>query len=828
MATRRKQSRKAPHPDNEESEMYEDDEMEEGGVGGTCKLCGAKKGTCACESSGSLGEERTDGLVGFPEHGKPKPRVKDMKSLHGVYLKFCADDELAAYNRSLVRDAADGAPPYPNSSIENEGRFNLNFHDLSAIMDERNGVYTDLIESVPNLARFSFPETMQEDNDIIRKQNIIEEEFTQLNRSDWSEFYSNWDLLVNEMAQHGVALVYAPDELTWKWEAAGLDDFMVSKKAKARESAVDVMFIRGVFSVDTMYRMIKEEPVAKGAGWNIASAKRAMVRASRGLQGSANGYSSSWAGVRADLDADGVSNAYYKATDVRVVHVLVKEYESGAYSHYIMPEDGDGEDFLFFRNDRYLSDKDCFTIFTARIGRNGRYNSIRGDLYRAYPEAQALNRLRCAALDSTAHSMSIMLQPTDSESMEDMAIMLNGPITVLPPEANVITERVHPNLQNNAVPMIKDMTSTMRENLGMMRPANIDFANTQYGQQVQSMALGALTGAQVSRFYRSLKRVFEMQVDRIKRIGPMDPRFPEIAQFYARLAYRGVQPEEFLMVERIEPYRAAGNGSVGHRLAAFTQGIAQVGSLDEVGRHRFLLGYFSELFGRDIALQFVGQQETSRYVIDTKIAGFENTLIKEDPSIVAQPGENNFVHSQIHIQFVVSTVATIEEALRQPEVDPTPHLETIMWMGGILGHTEKHIEAMAMDVSRQRDYMEFRKVFQQTMAKVIALRDLAVQLTPTDQERQEKATRMQLEQEAHQVKLQVMQEEAQQRMAISMQEAQQRMRLREREGTKGGGFSPSPVVAPSPSAMPPQGSPVIPAMPPPLGQSVRPMLTPPV
>jgi hypothetical protein len=718
------------------------------------------------------------GLVPFPETGKPKPRVRDMKSLHSVFLKFKQDDEKAAYNRSLVRDAADGAPPYPDADLESEGRFNLNFHDLSALMDERNSVYTDLIESVPNLARFHFADGFQEDAETERKQQVIAEEFTQLNRSDWPEFYSNWDLLVNEMAQHGVALAYAPDETTWKWEAAGLDDFLIPRRAKARESALDVVFIRGSFSVDALYRMVSDEKVAKGAGWDVNAARRAMVKATKGAT-AASQFLSYWVDVQDDLANNDLSGAYYKATEVSVVHALVKEYGSGAYSHYIMPEDGDGEGFLFVRPERYASDKDCFTIFTARIGRNGKYHSIRGDLYRAYPEAQALNRLRCAALDSTAHSMSVMLQPADSESMEDMAIVLNGPVTVLPPEATMITQRVQPNLQNNAIPMIADMTSTMRENLGMTRPANIDFANTQYGQQVQSMALGALTGSQVSRFYRSLKRVFEMQVNRIKAIGPNDGRFPEIQQFFARLAARGVLPEEFLYIERVEPYRAAGNGSVGHRLAAFTQGLQLVGSLDEVGRQRFLLGYFSELFGRDLALQFVGQPQGARYVIDRRIAELENATMRTDPELQPQPGENNFVHAQVHLGKAAQITAAVQEALNVPDADPNAVAGELNYAGTLLGHVEPHIAAMSEDPMREREFGELRQAFQQVVAQLQAMAKLIQQLTPTEGEQQEQSSRLQMQMQEHQLKMQMLQEAHQVKLSLRQAEVQQRLQLRQ-------------------------------------------------
>jgi len=156
------------------------------------------------------------GLQPFPEKGKPQPRVKDLKSLHSVYTRFLQDDEKSAYNRSLVRDAADGAPPYEDDSIEQEGRFNLNFHDLYGLLEERNATYTDLIDSTSDLLRVYFPESMDDAgaSDREEKAAIIGEEFTQLVRHDWSEFYSNWDYLVNELIQHGLSMAYFPDETT--------------------------------------------------------------------------------------------------------------------------------------------------------------------------------------------------------------------------------------------------------------------------------------------------------------------------------------------------------------------------------------------------------------------------------------------------------------------------------------------------------------------------------------------------------------------------------------------------------------------------------------
>lgn len=407
----------------------------------------------------------------FPQKGKPQPRVKDLKSLFSVYTRFLRDDQKSAFNRSLVREAADGAPPYTDESIEMDGRFNLNFHDLSGLLEERNATYTDLIDSPSELARFFFPSTVDEvgDNDREEKAAIIAEEFTVLNRNDWADFYPNWDYLVNELNQHGLSMAYFPDEDTWKWKAAGMDDFLIPRQCRASEDAVDILFIRDKIPVHIFYKFVADPVIAKGAGWNVDEARSALVRATLQSYSKGRTWGRYWNQVVDELANNDYHCTYSKATDVEIVHALVREYD-GSYSHYMFQEDGRGNDFVFQRRSRYVANEDLFTMFTARVGHNGKYHSVRGDLWRAYPEAQALNRLRCAALDSTAHSMAILLQPNDPEAMEDFALVLNGPVAWLPPEATYIQRQTSPNLAQNVLPMVQDLSSVMRTNLGLPGP----------------------------------------------------------------------------------------------------------------------------------------------------------------------------------------------------------------------------------------------------------------------------------------------------------------------------------------------------------------------
>lgn len=731
--------------------------------------------------SSAVVETAGKGLVPYSADKKPPTRVKDMKSLHDIYLRFLQDDRTSSYNRALVRDAAEGAPPYDNADIEQDGRFNLNFHDLSALLDERNAVYTDLIDSVPTLIRPFFAETVDDagSDDREDKQDIIAEEHTQLIRNDWLEFYTRWELLTSERSQHGVSLAYFEDEVTWEWNATGWDGFLLPRQVEASEEAIDVMFIRNQrIPLHRFYKYIKDEAAATVAGWKVDAAKRALVLATTGSSSKARTWQRSWGEVQDELAGNDFGKSYATTDDVKVVHALVREIE-GQISHYIMCEDGSGTDFLFAKRNRYDDSSQAFTIFTANVGRNGKFHAVRGDLYRAYPQAQALNRIRCSTLDNVAISLTLMLQPPDAESMEDMALVINGPVTWVPPEATALSERTFPNLSQGALPMIQQLASGMRENLGMARTESMDQANTKYGQQFQQLSMGALTGAQVARFYRSWRRLLQEQFRRIQAIGANNPKFPEIKEFYRRLALRGVSEQEVRLIERVEPYRAAGNGSVGHRMMAYDKGQQTIGQLDEVGRARYVRDSYTEQFGPDLANRYVGKPQKPRFLIDARIATLENADLANDPSIVPMPGENDFVHTQTHLSRAAQEVDGVMQVLTaKGSIDPTPAITKLDYVQALLGHTQAHLQAFSQDPTRKQQFGDMSKAFQQIAARWKSMADLAARLTPTQQDQQDHLSRMQMSVQEHQLKMQQTAEAHQQQMQLKQADVGQKMNLR--------------------------------------------------
>jgi len=717
-------------------------------------------------------------LESFPEKGAPpERRVRDAEGLHALYLRFAEEDERSAYNRFLVRDIADGAPPWADEDIEQDGRFNLNFHQSRALLEREKARYTDLIDSVDVLARFFLPEDLfNQDTEKENKQDVIAEEHYHLVRNSWPEFDNNWNTLTSEIAQFAVCAGFFPNEKTWKWKPAGLDDILIPRQTVATEEAVPVMFIRDKMQVHELWGKVKGEKYAKGAGWSPDECRKQLVKATTGNSKKSVQWRRYWNAVQDELANNDIGASYKE--DIEIIHGLVREYD-GSYSHYIIPEEGDCNDFLFQQPSRYKSANAAFTMFAVNLGRNGTYHSARGMLYLAYPYAQAINRLRNAALDSTSYSMALFLQAPDAESMEDMAIVLNGPVGWLPPEAQVVRERTLPNLAQNALPIIADLDSSLNSNLGMEQ-YDTGSPSTKYGQKVQQVMEGTLSGTTISIFYRSWKKLLWEQFERIRAIGADNAKFPEVRSFYERCARRGVMPEDIARIERLEPFRAAGQGSASMRLLAFDEAMQTISMLDEVGRSNLLRDRFSMRFGRDLAERYVGSPQRPRFVLDEKLAELENAALKSSPDMAPKPGENDAAHAQVHLVAAMQTVQQLGAALEQggENLNPAAFQEPLGYVEALLRHAGPHLQNLSVDETRKELFGQLRKAFQQTQAQWTNIATTIQRLTPTEQGQQDFMTKMQMRMEDHRLRMQMLQEDHEAQLARKAQESQQRMQLR--------------------------------------------------
>ena len=144
------------------------------------------------------------------------------------------------------------------------------------------------------------------------------------------------------------------------------------------------------------------------------------------------------------------------------------------------------------------------------------------------------------------------------------------------------------------------------------------------------------------------------------------------------------------------------------------------------------------------------------------------------------PGENDAVHAQVYLGSAGQTIQQLTDALSQtgPDTDPRTLQEPLAYIEAILRHTGPHLANLAQDETRKELFGQLRKAFQQIQAQWASISSVAQKLTPSQQDQQGFATKMQMKMQEHQVNLQNAVEDATVKRDLRVQDVQQKMQLR--------------------------------------------------
>jgi len=641
----------------------------------------------------------------------PEERLKDAASARKIFTTLYSGDELSQQNRAVVQAMIDGAPPYDPDALALSGagyRYNFNHMEGSAMLESAVTSYTDLADSVDSLIRVQLPPTAGDATTRADMQDIIGEEFTTMVKA-WPEFDANYQRLVVEMNTHGVGIAVFPRLDCWKWEPMGLDDVVFPRQTQATEEAVDVCAMRRGVLIHKLYGNIKDEAAATSAGWNVEETRKLIVRATR-TSDDLRGWTGEWARIQRELKNNDLYTSYSQAQEVRVIHMLVREFD-GSYSYYIF-----GEllgDFIFKRRGMYKNAANALVFFTNTISQNGTLHGVRGLAYRMFPIIQAMNRLRCSVLDGTQISNTLFLQPEDGASMEEPPLTVNGPIGFLAPKFRTAPIEFN-NPATDSMPVIDSLNELLRSGTPTFRSSAVGGSGEKTKYQVQAeQELGAsLSVSAVNMFYRAWGRLLAEMYRRVSEIRYNDSYFVEVEAFYLRCAERGVSPDVVKAVRRVLPVKAVGAGSVSARMVAFDEAMQLRGSFDEVGRKNVVRDRLAARFGRETADRYLPRDENPRPVIDEKIAELENASLRNAQPVAVLEGENHFVHVQIHLGAVGQAVTVWEQQRRDSQLDfekLVPELEFVTYA---LDHVQGHLDPMAADDSRVTEFKAARQGFQ--------------------------------------------------------------------------------------------------------------------
>lgn len=644
-------------------------------------------------------------LPGVNKDGSvPARRIKDAKQAHAIYTKFDEDDRQSAIERTKVRAMFNGERPYDEQQLARSGqsyRCNVNFGLGDSMKEEALSSYVDLINSEETLIRcettFGEPGQRQEWADAISR------EYTKMIRG-WDSHYKRFMQTADEFVGHGVAVVYWPDDIDWRWDSTGLGNFLLPRSIEAEESAIELAFLEKTMTPADLYNEIKDGK----SGWNKEAVKQALVKNVTSSRHRGPNYR--WEDFENEVKNNDLGISYTNEV-IRIVHCWVKEFD-GTVSHGIFCQDNPDKEWLYYEAGKFEKMTNAFVVYTYGIG-NGHYHGIRGLGYKIFHHAQVDNRMLCSAVDGQNLRNSFVIQPRTEEDLDKLAHMVNyGYVTVMPPGYDAVNP--HLTSANDALGMVHQIRGMAKSKTDGYNPAN---ALPETGPERSRFEIAARLeqGAQLSdsakgQWYEPETRRHRETFRRIQRKNyPKNlPGGEAVQKMRQNLVEQGVPLEALFAVDldTVRVVRAVGSGSPAARGLSIRNVMDLSPGLPEAGRKRAIrMALAHNLGGYDEADAFMPATEPVTNVAQRKQAMLENNDLIGGEWVEVLEGEFHLTHADVHLDALQQFEAQIEEGV--------PPMEFAQQMQMLQAHGVEHVERIADDPTSEADAARLRQAYQQ-------------------------------------------------------------------------------------------------------------------
>lgn len=658
------------------------------------------------------------------EGDPPKSRLTDASAAYQIWGTLRQADYNSSIQRARVDAMYDNEPPYSQAQLEQTGqsfRTNVNFGWGEMLLETAMSGYVDLLNSTETF--FECPTVYGEASERREWEKIIAEEVTATIR-EWDDFDDTVFRLCNVFIKHGVGINYFMNESDWRWLATDLSDFKLPRKTKVGQENIDVCCYLRFYSPTDLYQMIVH-PNAEELGYNVEACKKAIMNCVNNNNNFFGYAYYDWEKLEVEIKNNDMffANGTADAQSIRVVNMLVTEYAQegeakGRVSHFMFNDDTQASDFLYKKIGRYESISQAITVFTFGVGTNGYYHGVRGQGYKIFAQAQALNRLWCQAMDGTMLASSIMVQTGDEDDAQDLQLAYYGPFSILPSGLNVIERPAIPNVAQNVFPVIQGVAQMMRDKTGSYNTQQFlddSREKTKFEIQAQLSAIAKMSLSALNLFYGPWERHLREVLRRMKRrsFQATDPGGLYIVELKKRLLERGVPLEAFydLDVNRLKVVKAVGGGSEAARLLAFDRVMTMSGALDDYGKANLFRDFLAEFFGYRNAARYIQKPDAEqRPSIEVSIAELQNDALLSGGIATVKPNDNQLVHAQVHIAVLGPLVQQVAEILA---VDPIAAAQQLPGLQALNAHATDHVLRLSQDPNMKEESAQFRQVLQQ-------------------------------------------------------------------------------------------------------------------
>lgn len=617
-------------------------------------------------------------------------------------------DLTSTHAMAKVQALVDGLAPFSEKARRDSGQAwlsNFNSGEAKAMLDSALQPYADLVTGEKTLVRLKIRWP-----DVERKQDyedIMSEEMSEIIRG-WPQFYFRYLFIALFMRLHGTGIAYFQDCLNWQWNVTNLAYFKIPRDTPSNEEEIAYAFMKDYMQPHEIAQYINNEEYAVKEGWNIDVLKSVIRTATPPYPDTYNPveYQMWW------KNHDYIQGE--TAPSVPVIYGWVREND-GTYSLLVFPEGTGGsaplpkkDGFMCEKRNYFKCAEEAFKFFTNGIGTNGTFHSIRGigsDMFNAF---QQLMRLQNRLMDVAGTGP--VLKTTTQEEMETLQFAPSGPFLLVDKSLEVLNV-MQPQVQNNLIPAIGELRSTIQKNTGQYTNEGIFSGNRERtrAEIVAGLEENArLSVSGINLFYAQLDRLWQQVVRRWTRPGYMrsDLGGHQVHEWRRRCMERGVPAEALDSVDfaRTKAERVLGAGSPAARRAALESIAPLVPQFDARGQNIYLHKAVSAGVGPELAELFVPPTTSApRPPIDAAIASEQNsTLIKKGLDLMnpttstaaslmnvpVMPNENRQIHLQFHTGKIAEFIGMFEEAGQNPDL----YAQIVPPLGALYEHAVETLE----------------------------------------------------------------------------------------------------------------------------------------
>lgn len=655
--------------------------------------------------------ETEDPLLGTKRLFVPKTRVRDCFSARQICLKMLDNDRLRARDRAKVQAQIDGNQPYDPVKLKSMGqgwRTNLNFMEAHSNIQNVKTPYFALIGSVPDYAEIR---TLEGGSNQNLWSDIITHEFTRMIKR-WRDFSYQMQKAQQELIKFGVGPVLLPDPYNWRFQALRHRELLVPEHGAATPAEWAYFAIRTEMQAMDLWKYVMEENAehSRSIGWNIDQTREAVMLASKDIFGGRLTWDGrNWEQWQEAFKNNDIYMTLVASEALMVYHLFIKEY-SGLVSHYILAENALLPDFLFKKVDRYNSTDQILTIFRNDIG-NGDYHSIRGLGRLQVQHLECTNRLKCHLFDMGVAGTAINLKASTTKAKDELLMMQYGPINILPPDVDLIQNRVVGFL-TDAITLDREFSNHLSANVGIFRKGQ-GYPGPQGGAarpntlQVQQdiVTTTQVSEGQMILHFMDLDQLYYQMYDRAS-----DPNSPdeEAKRFQKRCRDQGVPTIAFRNLDYVRAARTAGYGSPQMRAVRSQRMLPYLGMLPESGRYNWI---------RDEVIGIAGPENLSRYFPEQRFpthdqweANVENGLMHSGQHVMIADGQNHAVHVDVHLTAMEGMIQMANQLYESsPASSGIAAMVKLQQFGQIeTPHINAHMQLLAQDKIHAQQFQALR------------------------------------------------------------------------------------------------------------------------